>query len=762
MIRSQHTNRSKVSALFLVMLALPAATIAGTKYFEPADGIGPWNYAPYWDPAGVPIAGDTARIEAGGSGWTLTCQYINTTNPVLTAVYIGNLGTGTADARITQSQDALHAGYEYVGYRGTGKHFQSGGSVMVDQTLYLGRLSGSYGYYELSGGTLSATYPHIGYGGDGDFVQKGGTFTCTQLNISNANYAGPYGIGTYELQVGTLNAPIIYLGGKENGTFTQSGGTVNADGAGLTLGLDQYGAGHYWLSGGDLNTARTRLSWAGSTFSQTGGTHDVSGDLEVGYGTTVPDESLYTLSGTGALTIGDDLYLGQSGHTAPGRFRQTGGTTVVNDMLVLAEPTGTLQLEGGTFTCADVSNDGHYAQSGGTFSTDTWTNVYDFDHTGGILNVETFRNDSSQDMTIGGTADCRINNLDGNQGRLWLQAGTLRGKYIGGGLYFMCDFISAAGAHFQMDGGQFIGHLTNHGAFTYNGGTFAQSTFTNHAGYGLVSLNADLTCRRCVNNGTFDIPTGRWLNADGAGYANAVENNGNLSMQPSSHIDVGNKSKLVNNGPMYAGGPGQQYAHIFGDVENNDYLLPCHSSLPAGWLYINGDFAASSQAQLRIRIHGTGTDQQDYLAVQGHATLGGALDVRLTNNFVPKLGDSFNLVGFSTHTGQFNPVQLPTLPADRKWELKYGSMNVLLNVVSPQTVCPGDLNCDGQIDFADINPFVLALSNWEEWKRQYPDCPEENADVNKDGLYGGPNGFGDINPFVALLASGGGNPIPCP
>lgn len=78
------------------------------------------------------------------------------------------------------------------------------------------------------------------------------------------------------------------------------------------------------------------------------------------------------------------------------------------------------------------------------------------------------------------------------------------------------------------------------------------------------------------------------------------------------------------------------------------------------------------------------------------------------------------------------------------------------------SVCPGDLNCDDQIDFADINPFVLALSNWEEWKRQYPDCPEENADVNKDGLYGGPNGFGDINPFVALLATGGGNPIPCP
>ncbi len=77
-------------------------------------------------------------------------------------------------------------------------------------------------------------------------------------------------------------------------------------------------------------------------------------------------------------------------------------------------------------------------------------------------------------------------------------------------------------------------------------------------------------------------------------------------------------------------------------------------------------------------------------------------------------------------------------------------------------VCAGDLNCSGFIDFGDINPFVLALSNWPQWKATYPNCPEQNADVNGDGQYGGSQGFGDINPFVALLASGGGQPIPCP
>lgn len=72
------------------------------------------------------------------------------------------------------------------------------------------------------------------------------------------------------------------------------------------------------------------------------------------------------------------------------------------------------------------------------------------------------------------------------------------------------------------------------------------------------------------------------------------------------------------------------------------------------------------------------------------------------------------------------------------------------------------LDCDGVVRFADINAFILALANWEAWKLKYPECPEQNADVNGDGVYGGQNGFGDINPFVELLAGSGGYPIPCP
>ncbi len=63
----------------------------------------------------------------------------------------------------------------------------------------------------------------------------------------------------------------------------------------------------------------------------------------------------------------------------------------------------------------------------------------------------------------------------------------------------------------------------------------------------------------------------------------------------------------------------------------------------------------------------------------------------------------------------------------------------------------GDLNCDGYVNFGDINPFVLALSNPIQYKNLYPGCFIQNGDINADGS----TDFADINPFVAILSGGG-------
>jgi hypothetical protein len=60
----------------------------------------------------------------------------------------------------------------------------------------------------------------------------------------------------------------------------------------------------------------------------------------------------------------------------------------------------------------------------------------------------------------------------------------------------------------------------------------------------------------------------------------------------------------------------------------------------------------------------------------------------------------------------------------------------------------GDLNCDGEVSFRDINPFVLALTDLPAYELLYPGCPFGNRDINGDGAFN----FGDINPFVVLLS----------
>ncbi|MEW6249064.1 MAG: PQQ-binding-like beta-propeller repeat protein [Planctomycetota bacterium] len=66
---------------------------------------------------------------------------------------------------------------------------------------------------------------------------------------------------------------------------------------------------------------------------------------------------------------------------------------------------------------------------------------------------------------------------------------------------------------------------------------------------------------------------------------------------------------------------------------------------------------------------------------------------------------------------------------------------------SPQPHKRGDLDCNGLIDFNDINPFVQALSDPAAYAAAHPNCPFENRDCNADGLFD----FNDIKPFVALL-----------
>ncbi len=68
--------------------------------------------------------------------------------------------------------------------------------------------------------------------------------------------------------------------------------------------------------------------------------------------------------------------------------------------------------------------------------------------------------------------------------------------------------------------------------------------------------------------------------------------------------------------------------------------------------------------------------------------------------------------------------------------------------VVPFEVATGDLNCDGYVNFDDINPFVTAMVGQAEYEAEYPDCNWLNGDTDNNGTVN----FDDIDGFVELLA----------
>ena len=86
------------------------------------------------------------------------------------------------------------------------------------------------------------------------------------------------------------------------------------------------------------------------------------------------------------------------------------------------------------------------------------------------------------------------------------------------------------------------------------------------------------------------------------------------------------------------------------------------------------------------------------------------------------------------HLSDFNGI------VDQEWAFFLDGRTILL----------GDMNCDGVVNFLDINLFVLALTDPAGYQAQLPGCPILNGDFNGDGRVG----FDDINAFVAALGGG--------
>jgi hypothetical protein len=207
-------------------------------------------------------------------------------------------------------------------------------------------------------------------------------------------------------------------------------------------------------------------------------------------------------------------------------------------------------------------------------------------------------------------------------------------------------------------------------------------------------------------------------NATGTGKGGDVTNKG------TSKAKGGKKQGGVGG----AGGPGstttsspEQISLAPGDFQAGEYVT-LHTS-PAGVAVLAGILPGQVMAQRRICIDGG--DPATPIDLRGI----------FPGQFVLIAGEAIEIFGQPLLDPGVFIEQITQPPA------------ILIN--RPCAVFVGDLNCDGFVDFGDINPFVLALTNPAAYRTLYPHCNIMNGDINRDGVVD----FGDINPFVWLLTN---------
>ena len=127
---------------------------------------------------------------------------------------------------------------------------------------------------------------------------------------------------------------------------------------------------------------------------------------------------------------------------------------------------------------------------------------------------------------------------------------------------------------------------------------------------------------------------------------------------PSGYVQTGGETNLDNVmivGPVsIEGGVLSGSGIIVGSLTNNGgYIAPGHS---AGTISVAGDFTQGPKGTLVVETAGGEENQFDRLQVTGAANLGGNLDVRTINGYVPLPNDPFAPIGYGSVSGSFSSI----------------------------------------------------------------------------------------------------------
>jgi len=316
----------------LVALLSGAPAMAGDWNVQSGD----WDVPTNWSDDRVPTSSDSVDIANRGraiigSGVVAQCLALD--------VRRGNVELGGSLAVGADERVSFFSHY-------ASRFSQTGGLHTVNGTFWM------------SGGGAGATYTQSG----GRFEARGTSFPALWIGDG----------GLYEMQRGELFVPNVLS--LEYSTFRQTGGDVNVG----TLYYDEdcrYELADGHLASGSVLMA-TDMSGASDAFLQTGGRHDVTGDLEMGaegratyqldggelsVGGTVSIRGYAFLGGSqmriaaaaaqfGTVIVGSDTATGRSGvfsvTSSASRIQVNGALRLENSAVVEAVPGSRVRMTG--------------------------------------------------------------------------------------------------------------------------------------------------------------------------------------------------------------------------------------------------------------------------------------------------------------------------------------------------------------------------------------------------------------------------------
>src|SRR5262249_18441856 len=110
-----------------------------------------------------------------------------------------------------------------------------------------------------------------------------------------------------------------------------------------------------------------------------------------------------------------------------------------------------------------------------------------------------------------------------------------------------------------------------------------------------------------------------------------------------------------------------------------------------------GTYTQTSTGAINIELSGLNTTQFDRLAVSGAASLAGTLNVTTLGGFLPNIGDTFRVLTFASHTGDFDTYNRLQVAAGRELHPLFTSTGIALDLVTVVTNQPPVFDAIGDV-----------------------------------------------------------------